>query len=168
MLIGTAAAWLRGRRDHHRCRADPLEPSDLEWLRHYFEPDLLDRVRLRRTRPVLPWMAGITCQDTVLVDPRIAPGGSSWRRILFHELVHVVQFELLGVDGFMERYLVGWVRGGCRYRAIPLEEDAYAIEAMLEDGSRPFPVREEVERRLALHRPGGPRSGLRRAGAPPP
>jgi hypothetical protein len=168
MLIGTAVAWLQGRREHHRPHADPLSRSDLEWLSPFFEPQLLATVRLRRARPVLPWMAGITCRDTVLVDPGIAPGGPAWRRILFHELVHVVQFEVLGVDRFMELYLTGWARGGCRYRTIPLEVDAYAIESMLGDGTRPFPVRQEVERRLALRHPGPPRGGLRPDGAPPP
>jgi hypothetical protein len=96
-------------------------------------------------------MSGITYGDTILIAPDVAGEGLTWRRLLFHEMVHVVQYEILGFDPFIDRYLRGWAAVGYRYRAIPLEEDAYAIEAMFTGGLQgSFSVRQEVERRLAV------------------
>ena len=94
-------------------------------------------------------MSGITYGDVILIDPAIGAESDAWHRLLFHELVHVVQYAVLGNDEFIARYPGGWVAAGYRYQGIPLERDAYAIEAMLVDGRADFPVRAEVELRLA-------------------
>lgn len=158
MILRAARAWVRNRRDHHYRQGLPLARPDLAWLSAWFDPELLARVRVCRAGLPVPHFSGITYGDTILIDPGAPGSGHAWRRLLFHELVHVVQYEVLGLDGFVDRYLRDWAAAGYRYRAIALEEDAYAIEAMFSsDPGRPFPVREEVERRLVpgpveLHR----------------
>jgi hypothetical protein len=128
----------------------PVAEPDIAWLSAWFDARLLARVRVCRARLPVPHFAGITYGDTILIDPGAPRSGHPWRRLLFHELVHVVQYEVLGLDGFVNRYLRGWAAAGYHYRAIGLEEDAYAIEAMFTaEPGRPFPVRDEVERRLA-------------------
>lgn len=150
MILRAARAWVRNRRDRHYPRGLPIAEPDVVWLSAWFDPGLLARVRVCRARLPVPHFAGITYGDTILIDPGAPGSGHSWRRLLFHELVHVVQYEILGLDGFVNRYLRGWAAAGYRYRAIALEEDAYAIEAMFTaEPGRPFKVREEVERRLA-------------------
>ena len=66
--------------------------------------------------------------------------------LLFHEIVHVVQYRLLGVRGFAEQYIRGWARSGFDYREIPLEVEAYALEAEFADGAIRGGI---VERRVA-------------------
>src|SRR4030067_3767004 len=72
-------------------------------------------------------MAGITFVDTILlsdlsahVQPRIS--------LLFHEMVHVVQYGWLGVSEFTSQYVRGWAQNGFVYAEIPLERDAYELQ----------------------------------------
>ena len=104
-------------------------------MRGFFEEALLSGVRIHRlergTEPA--WFrvrrfAGITLDDTVVLSPRAPAMGPAWSRLLFHELVHVVQFSLLGLDDFASRYLGDWARHGFRYTRIPLESHVRALE----------------------------------------
>lgn len=61
----------------------------------------------------------------------IRPEAASSKRLLRHELVHVRQWEVLGIVGFLRRYLGAYVRWRLRcyphwaaYRRIPLEIEA--------------------------------------------
>jgi hypothetical protein len=94
-------------------------------------------------------MSGITYGDTILVARRAPLAGAAWYSVLFHELVHVTQYEVLGIDRFIEEYVAGWAASGFVYESIPLERDAYELGAVF-DG-RPtsvFDVRMEVLSRL--------------------
>ncbi|HJR36632.1 MAG TPA: DUF4157 domain-containing protein, partial [Gemmatimonadales bacterium] len=145
MILRAARAWVRNRRNRYYPRGIPIAEPDVAWLSAWFDPRLLARVRVCRATLPLPHFAGITYGDTILIDPGAAGSGRAWQRLLFHELVHVVQYEVLGLEGFVNRYLRGWAAAGFHYRAIALEEDAYAIEAMFTaEPGRPFPVRDEV------------------------
>jgi hypothetical protein len=67
-------------------------------------------------------------------------------RLLFHELVHVVQYEKLGVPEFARKYVMGFLRGGS-YKAIPLEMNAYELGARFAAApTKTFSVEAEVER----------------------
>lgn len=78
-------------------------------------------------------MAGITYDDTILLsDSRVAadvPIG-----LLFHELVHVVQYSILGVEEFARQYVLGWAENGFDYFRIPLEVQAYDLQRWFEQG----------------------------------
>jgi hypothetical protein len=144
-----AAAWIRNRRDRYYPRGECLGPADRDILAPFHDTAVLDLVRVCRVPLHFGRVAGITYSDTILIDSQLPASGPPWQRLVFHELVHVVQYAVLGIDEFIHRYLRDWAAGGCRYRLIPLEEDAYAIEARFTaDPRRPFGVREEVERRL--------------------
>src|SRR4051812_10625011 len=66
-------------------------------------------------------MAGITFQDVVIhVEPLT-------ETLLFHKLVHAVQYKHLGLRGFADAYVRGFLRGGS-YEQIPLEKQAYELE----------------------------------------
>jgi hypothetical protein len=71
-------------------------------------------------------MAGITFVDTVLVSQAKADfSDTGLKNLLFHEAVHVVQYEHLGLDQFMDEYVKGWAANAFDYRNIPLERQAY-------------------------------------------
>jgi hypothetical protein len=165
--------WLRAQRD--RYRADPraiVLGADLRRrLEPFFGDDLLRRVRFVTleadtadqpsflsqllaagvSESVLAHFTdviAITYQD-VVVMPRARPDASRVA-LVFHELVHVVQFDELGIQAFLERYVDGWLSAGCRYDGIRLEIDAYALQGRFEaDPSKPFDVRREVQALLA-------------------
>ena len=62
-----------------------------------------------------------------------------------HELVHVVQYEKLGLEGFAAKYVQGFLRGGT-YEAIRLERNAYELDARFDTApTKPFSVSHEVQ-----------------------
>ena len=70
--------------------------------------------------------------------------------LLFHELVHVVQYAQLGVKEFGARYVSGFVAGG-GYDGIPLEKNAYELERRFSaDPAQPFAVADEVKQWLEV------------------
>lgn len=150
MITRPASAWVRNRQAHYHPRGTCLSPADTQCLAPYHDADLISRARICRVALHLRNIQGITYGDVILIAPDAPSAGPGWLRLLFHEMVHVVQYRVLGIDRFIEQYLRGWARGGYEYRKIPLEEDAYAIEAMFTAGAgRPFSVQAEVEHRLA-------------------
>ena len=69
-------------------------------------------------------MAAITFVDTVVSHEAVTG------RLLFHKLVHVVQYEKLGLPEFAAKYVRGFLNGGS-YDAIPLEMNAYQLDEKL-------------------------------------
>lgn len=67
-------------------------------------------------------VSGITYKDTYYVSEEFA----SVLRLHFHELVHVVQWRLLGAGSFISRYISEIQQYG--YNAAPLEKMAYALD----------------------------------------
>jgi hypothetical protein len=84
-------------------------------------------------------MAAITFVDTVVSHEPLT------NRILFHELVHVVQYEKLGLMEFAAKYVRGFVNRGS-YAAIPLERNAYELEGRFAaEPTKAFSVAAEVQ-----------------------
>src|SRR5208283_3841846 len=73
----------------------------------------------------------------ITFDYVIASRQVLYPRLLFHELVHVVQFRLLGVTTFARLYTRGFLSGGS-YLAIPLERCASDLEFRFDADSSPF------------------------------
>ena len=91
-------------------------------------------------------MAAITFCDVVVSQ---APFSN---RLLFHELAHVEQYRQLGIAGFSELYVRGFLNRGS-YEAIPLEVNAYALDGRFENNpAQQFSVADEVRRSIAEHR----------------
>jgi hypothetical protein len=74
-----------------------------------------------RSLPDFAEMAAVTFVDTVVSHEPFS------NRLLFHELVHVVQYRKLGLAEFATKYVRGFLTGGS-YEAIPLEINAYELE----------------------------------------
>jgi hypothetical protein len=83
----------------------------------------------------------ITLVDVVAYPERLE------RSTLFHELVHVVQYRVLGLKRFAELYVKGFLVGK-GYAGIPLERHTYELGARFErDPKAVFSVEEDVIRR---------------------
>ena len=85
---------------------------------------------------------GITYLDTFFVRANQASDES----LHFHELVHVIQWRILGLEGFLTAYANGLERFG--YRDSPLEAMAYDFQARFDARETAFEVAAEVEARL--------------------
>jgi hypothetical protein len=109
--------------------------------------------RLRLARSLWPdLLGGLALDDLIVVRQegnRPAP-----LSLLFHELVHVVQYKVLGVRGFTREYIREWAKAGFDYMSLPMEVDAYEMQTRFEE--RPEDrfgvegmVRGRMERRAA-------------------
>ena len=147
-LIREGAAWVKDENSRRWPQAMPLDGPVLASFGPYFEPETLARVRVQwveqisnppfyaglqeqdiENLPDFQEMVGITFIDTVLVT---RPDAS----LLFHEIVHVAQYRHLGPDAFMEKYVRGWADHGRDYYSIPLESEAYDLQARFEQGQQ--------------------------------
>lgn len=158
MAANKVAAYIAEQRTFFRGKAAAILPEDRMALRPFFPANLVDEVRvvhgqapepsfypqLRslgfRDAPSFADLAGITFLDVVVHTETLT------RSVLFHELVHAVQYRHLGVAGFAELYVRGFVTGGS-YEEIPLEKQAYELEGRFAQGGEIFSVAEEVQRR---------------------
>ncbi len=162
-LAGLVAAYIAEQRSAFGDKAQPIIAEQVAQLRPFFPADVLAQVKVVRGRapepgfytlvrmmgirnaPAFSEMAGITFQDVVVhVEPLSL-------RLLFHELVHAVQYKHLGLEGFASRYVRGFLNGGS-YEEIPLEKQAYELEGrFVEAPSSEFSVEEDVKRRIQLN-----------------
>jgi hypothetical protein len=87
---------------------------------------------------------GITYIDTIFLKPT----QSNNENIYFHELVHVIQWRLLGPDRFLFFYANGLECFG--YRHSPLEAMAFDAEAAFASSTAIFDVEKLVAEKLSL------------------
>ena len=87
---------------------------------------------------------GITYLDTIFLKP----SQSNNENLHFHELVHVIQWRLLGPDRFLLSYANGLECFG--YRQSPLEAMAYDAEAAFASSRAIFDVEKMVAAKLGL------------------
>lgn len=167
-LIAQATPWIQAERTIHRPAGRPFSEAELEALGPFVQGDVLSTVRITSVATIsnppfhrqleeagigvpldFTRMSGITFIDTVLVSQRAPIPEDDWLPLLFHELVHVLQYRELGLDRFVRNYVEGWAAGGFSYEAIPLERDAYELDAAFRTaGQRSFDASQLVRRRL--------------------
>ncbi|RMH20009.1 MAG: hypothetical protein D6701_04295 [Gemmatimonadetes bacterium] len=177
-LWRNAARWMRQQRDRHWDDAEPLPDITRAALKGYFEPETLARTRIRRV-PIIEnpafytafdeagetipldfrvW-AAITFGDLILLSDAQVPGPPP-HSVIFHEMVHVVQFGALGIDAFAEKYVRGLAQNRFNYMAIPLETVAFDLQGRFEaSAGRRFAAESEVLAELDPEDPPGERGG---------
>lgn len=82
-------------------------------------------------------IAGVTYRDLFFVRR-----GHLTESLCCHELVHVVQWDRLGVDRFLLVYGLGLLQSG--YRDSPLEAMAYRLQADFDCGAFPTDLRKRI------------------------
>lgn len=164
-LTQAVAGYIRAQRETYYSRAAPLSFSEL-WSR-FFSPADLQRIHAVQAEssaqavgsdavgcvpnppfyadleklgftglPNFSTMPAITFDDVVVFHDALTP------QLIFHELVHVVQYRLLGVDEFARLYVRGYLHAG--YEGTPLEVCAYELDGRFIMGSVGFDVEAEV------------------------
>ena len=151
--------WVRSRRRRYRRIGREFLTYEHAALEGFFDESLLRRVRVAVVKRIEPPLVGsmvplrrfgslvdlstvrgMAFGDAIVlsVDP---PGVS----LLFHEMVHVVQYELYGVGPMLRRYVGDYFRTGRDYLAIDAERCAYQLQARFEAApTSRFSVSEEV------------------------
>ena len=150
------ADWIKETLTAHSGSMRPVITAGFRRLPLYFSRDLLasakfvivDRV------PVPPLLSmglsqfanfeagdydGITYLDTFFVrQSRITD-----ERLYFHELIHIIQWRLLGTENFLRMYAMGLEDFG--YRESPLEVMAYEAEDIFVNQSTAFNAEDYVK-----------------------
>ena len=84
-------------------------------------------------------LAGITYKDTYFIQK----GCESDLALHFHELVHVVQWRILGASNFISRYISEVQHYG--YEDSPLEKMAYELQDAFSNKEHPFNIPDYVK-----------------------
>jgi hypothetical protein len=162
--VDQVASYIELQRKKYRLQAAPLSSLQRVTMQPFFPVSVLDGTRLltftnhRLPNPdfystlaamgieskYLPdfsaGMAAVTFQDVIISYEPFTD------QLLFHELVHAVQYQKLGVDEFAERYVNGFLQGG-GYDGIPLEINAYQLDdRFAKNPGREFSVEMEVQK----------------------
>ena len=159
-IAGFVGSYIAEQREMFAKKAQSISDDHRRKLEPFFPAALLSKVRVVQGRatepsfypllkimgirhaPAFSDMAGITFQDVIVHAEELS------EQLLFHELVHVVQYEHLGLQGFSERYVRGFLVGGS-YEAIPLEKQAYELEARFaSDPNLQLSVDADVQERI--------------------
>jgi len=155
-LIG----WIHQTLGAYAKEANTIASLGFPRLPRYFSPELLASTNVvaveRLPIPPLSSMglsgfaefdhgdyAGITYLNTFFVKRRSA----AIERLHFHELIHVIQWRLLGPEAFLATYADGLETFG--YRNSPLESMAYDAEASFCQSDQPFDAANLVAEQLS-------------------
>jgi hypothetical protein len=152
------ARYLHEQREHFRLIGQPLERTHHEALAPFFSPELLVRARtvvLDRDRiPKLPLDSEAKAMGIAGLSDFPHPSSATFddvlvffdeidRRRLFHALAHAVQFEVLGLKVYAERFVRGFLRTRS-HASVPLELHAAMLEITFAEQAQPFSVEEKV------------------------
>lgn len=163
-LIAEGTRWVAAQREHHCPLGRRLSEKEWTSLAPYFTANTLEAVIVhdvplienpdfyctisavgQRIPLDFSQMSGITFIDTIVIaKQRLQPGWEAWLSLLFHECVHVCQYELLGLERFIEQYVQGWAQNGFDYYAIPLEAQAYQLQGAFETKNQILSVEKAV------------------------
>lgn len=151
--------WITRTLAGHAARAKSVTSFNFPRLPRYYSSELLSRAKVVFVDkcPVPPLSAiglsqfadfenmnasGITYLDTYFVLWHEAERES----LHFHELVHVIQWQLLGAERFLALYADGLEKHG--YRNSTLEVMAYDHEARFNSNAPPYSVEGAVRQEL--------------------
>ena len=156
--------WIQRTLDAHAPERRVVSSFNFLRLPQYFSAELLKRARVVVTgklpRPPLSafglrefayfedqFISGITYKDTYFLQPNIAVVES----VHLHELVHVVQWQVLGPRDFLLLYAAGLAQYG--YQDCPLEAMAYGHQRRFEVSELSYSVETEVRQQTLALKP---------------
>jgi hypothetical protein len=151
--------WIQTTLAEHAANTQPIASLGFKRLPLHFNPDILTKAKvvyvLKVPAPPLSAIGlsqfsdfenmnagGITYLDTFFVRNEMRGDEA----LHFHELVHIIQWQLLGPRSFVAAYADGLERIG--YRASPLETMAYVLEGVFRNIQAPFDVATIVREQL--------------------
>jgi len=158
-LASMVEDYVTSSRKKYAPQAVPVTEAQSTAMRSFFSPAVLDSARLcvlRGTRvsnppmytmakmmgirnlPDFAAMTAITFVDVIVSHQEFTDA------LLFHELVHVVQYTQVDLNEFAARFVNGFLQGGS-YEEVPLEKMAFELEGRFsQNTAEPFSVDDEV------------------------
>jgi hypothetical protein len=161
-LVAEAVAWLQQQRDKYHPLSTPLSEPVKGKLRPFFPANSLEGLRIRdlsQTAESIPYppfyervraggarvvpdaahMTAIPFIDVALFNRQPT------LRTVFHTLVHVTQFSILGLERVMKGYFHTLNESGL-WMVVPFEEQAYKLDARFtKDPNTHFSVEAEIQ-----------------------
>ena len=144
-LVAEAVAWIQQQRDKYHPVSDPLSEAAKAKLRSFFPAEILDRLRIKNlsltgeTIPYPPFYERVRAGGS-----RVVPDAAHMTaipfldvalfnreptlRTIFHTLVHVMQFSVVGLERVMRGYFQALNESGL-WMVVPYEEQAYRMDA---------------------------------------
>jgi hypothetical protein len=166
-VLARVCGYMREQREHYLPMGKPLDREQVAAMRPFFSPTLLAGVKVvqlvgcRITEPAfcqearalgfegvpeLSHMASLTFEDVLVFNEKIS------ERLLFHALVPAVQFQVLGMDRYVELYVRAILETRWRF-SVPLEAHIFELTSkFVANRKKPFSVEDEVRMRVSQHR----------------
>ena len=159
--VAWVSAYLRQQRDHYAAIASPLNARQKAAMWPYFSEALLHQVRVVELKgarvstpdfyekakalgfenlPQITHMDSLTFLDLIVFNETITD------RSLFHGLVHAVQFQVLGLERYVDSFVRSFVNRKFHF-AVPLEAHTFSMESRF---ARPAAERFSVEEQVRL------------------
>jgi hypothetical protein len=157
--ITRVSTYLRERHDHYLSSAIPLTNRQKAVMWPYFSAALLDRIRILEldgervpnppfyeearamglvNLPEWTHMRSLTFLEVVVFNEKLT------ERSLFHGLVHVVQFDVLGLERYTELFVRSFLNTKLHI-SVPLEAHTFSLESKFaEHPAERFSVEEKV------------------------
>lgn len=168
-LVEEGYKWIVDQRNLHIEAAQKLSERDKLSLNSYFKFEMLDLAKINlvdhiENPPFYPeikkleipslvdftQMDGISFIDCILISRQKSHTPQSWISLIFHEMVHIVQYKLLGAKRFAELYVIGWAENGFNYVRIPLERQAYCLQREFDQGGDVFSVEQILNKKIGI------------------
>ncbi|HTT32929.1 MAG TPA: hypothetical protein VMH48_04960 [Methylomirabilota bacterium] len=160
-LLQQAVSWLHQQRDYFLPSSIPLDQEQKSQLAPFFPIEILDRARILdasqsgETIPYPPFYETVRAGGARVVPDAAHVTGIPFvdvivfnraptLRTIFHNLVHVTQFAMLGEERVMRGYLETLNESGL-WMVVPYEEQAYQMDARFTlDPADVFSVEAEI------------------------
>lgn len=160
-IVSEVIAAARRREEIYLPRSTPLNAAQKEAMRPFFSRALLSQVRVlelldervpnpayqaRAEKRGHKLMLNFT-HKAVIAHPQLLIFQEKLSlRLLFHGLVRVAQYSLLGQERYLELYVRAFVQTGS-YMSVPFEVQAFQLDQRYaEDPGSPFSVEAEVRK----------------------
>lgn len=150
--------WIDKTLEENQDRAVPIIDLSFSKLNKVFPVELLTRAKIVVVKGKVPFpplssmdlpefaqmenmpMTGVTYKDTFFVNEI-----HQTESLYFHEIVHIVQWDRLGIDDFLLVYGAGLVQFG--YRDSPLEKMAYSLQYSFDHSALPVDIVEQIQKK---------------------
>lgn len=166
-LIEKFEGWIYEQRKIHLANVRPLSSQEKSRLGRYFEERILDKAQVacvdRISNPKfyddlansgipIPLdfssAVGLTLADCILIRRELCSHPPSLISTIFHELVHVVQIDILGLRKHIELYADSLMQGDYQYHSVIFEKQAYDLSDKFVRERPRFSVSEIVKKEL--------------------
>jgi hypothetical protein len=165
--VECVSSYLRQQREYYLPASVPLDNQHKARMWPYFSPALVDQIRIVELKglrvpsppfyaearaqgfdnlPQLTHMDSLTFLDVVVFNDTLSA------RALFHALVHVVQFQILGLERYTRLFVESFLRMRTHF-TVPLEAHAFSLTSkFMRPAPQGFSVEDQVRCWVSDHR----------------